>query len=260
MILAKLAASYSRAFSPADLSPKVWLDAADTGTITEVGGSVSQWDNKGSLGDFIQGSGTYQPTTGATTLNGLNVIDFANDYLYNATTNDFKFLHDGTKYIIGAVWQWSDEGNRSPLLNNSRNSSYAGINYSVHDDSFVDALLHQVFRAASGTSAVQNISGASYWTADTWGLTTLLADPTNATAADRSFMYLDNGAAVQNNAETGSVSGSNPTYNLHLGAYQGLGYILEGKIAEVIIVDGTNATAGNLNKIRNYLNSKWSVY
>ena len=68
------------AFSPLDLSPVLWLDAADTSTITEVGGAVSQWDDKSGNGNHVtQGTAALQPTSGTRTINGLNVIDFASD-------------------------------------------------------------------------------------------------------------------------------------------------------------------------------------
>jgi len=65
------------AFSPLDLSPVLWLDASDTSTITEVGGAVSQWDDKSGNGnDVAQGTAAAQPTSGTRTINSLNVLDF----------------------------------------------------------------------------------------------------------------------------------------------------------------------------------------
>jgi len=51
----------------------LWLDASDSSTITESGGSVSQWDDKSGNGNHItQGNVFLQPT-----VNG-NQIDFVN--------------------------------------------------------------------------------------------------------------------------------------------------------------------------------------
>jgi hypothetical protein len=64
-------------FSPLDLTPSLWLDAADTLTITELLGSVSQWNDKSGNGyNVVQASGANQPITGTRTVNGLNVLDF----------------------------------------------------------------------------------------------------------------------------------------------------------------------------------------
>jgi len=62
-------------FSPLMLSPALWLDGADTATITASLGSVSQWDDKSGNGRNVsQGTAAAQPTTAAATLNGLNVL------------------------------------------------------------------------------------------------------------------------------------------------------------------------------------------
>ena len=65
-------------WTPSEVTTYLWLDADDSSTITESGGSVSQWDDK-SGNDYhaVQGTGSLQPTTGATTLNSKNVLDFA---------------------------------------------------------------------------------------------------------------------------------------------------------------------------------------
>jgi hypothetical protein len=50
-------------WTPADLSDKaLWLDAADAGTITLNGSTVSQWDDKsGNSRNFAQATGANQP-------------------------------------------------------------------------------------------------------------------------------------------------------------------------------------------------------
>lgn len=65
-------------FLPTTLANNVlWLDAADSRTIIESSGSVSQWNDKSGSGNNVtQGTGSEQPTTNATTQNGLNVLDF----------------------------------------------------------------------------------------------------------------------------------------------------------------------------------------
>jgi hypothetical protein len=73
-------------FTPLSLNPVVWLDAADTSTITESSGFVSQWDDKSGNGyDVVQATGANQPATGSATINGLNVLSFdgSNDRMQN---------------------------------------------------------------------------------------------------------------------------------------------------------------------------------
>lgn len=64
-------------WTPADITTDLWLDADDAATITESGGSVSQWDDKsGGAFHFSQATASKQPTTGLNTIGGLNVINF----------------------------------------------------------------------------------------------------------------------------------------------------------------------------------------
>jgi len=99
-------------FNPLSLSPALWLDAADTATITASSGSVSQWDDKSGNGrNFTQGTGANQPTTGTRTLNGLNVVDFARGRFVDG--GDVLDLGSGGFTIFG-VAKFDDTSNSSP--------------------------------------------------------------------------------------------------------------------------------------------------
>ena len=64
-------------WTPAEITTALWLDAADTDTITEAAGFVSQWDDKSGNGNhFTQAVGSAQPGTGRRKINGLNVLEF----------------------------------------------------------------------------------------------------------------------------------------------------------------------------------------
>ena len=74
---------------------ELWLDAADTGTITHAAGLVSSWlDKSGNLYTATQSSDPAKPITGTRTINGLNAIDF------NGTTQFFNV--SGPLTIAGA--------------------------------------------------------------------------------------------------------------------------------------------------------------
>jgi len=75
-------------FAPTNISNlKLWLDASDTASLTQVGGAVSQWSDKSGNGNHAtQGTGVRQPMTGTRTINGLNGLDFdgSNDQMVNS--------------------------------------------------------------------------------------------------------------------------------------------------------------------------------
>jgi hypothetical protein len=251
-------------FSPLSLSPVAWFDASDSATITASGSplKVSQWNNKGSLGNITQATGSAQPTTGATTQNGLNVLDFdGGDHLLVGTANDWKFLHDGTNYIIAAVVRYTNTSNGMLLGNVQGNINERGIFlYRVS----TNTLSHYVQTGSGYTSAVDN--GASLSLGTTAAVVTILADPGNGTAADRSAVARNAGSVVKNNIQTATPSASDPTQPLAIGAARttsgggSAGFGMIGWIAELIIVSGANATEANRTALRDYLNTKWAVY
>ena len=81
-------------FNVNDLSPALWLDAADASTITESGGKVSQWDDKSGNNNHIsQSNSSYQPQYNPTQLNGQGGVDFyLNKKLFSSDTPTIKYV------------------------------------------------------------------------------------------------------------------------------------------------------------------------
>lgn len=249
---------------PSQLGADLWLDASDATTITASSGDVSQWNNKGSLGNFTQATGAVQPKTGVTTLNGLNVLDFAGDYLTAANTNEWKFLHDGTKHIIAAVWKagtGSDPNAGYTLLGNNNGSSNI-IGMLLWYDDRASASRNNAFgynvTAGSATTNVLQTSNDKL-TPNAFQVVTLISDPGNATAANRGEFFVNAGSGNKGNTDTGTPSSSNPTNALEIGRGNTFG-ALTGSIAEIVIVSGANATEDNRGALRDYLNTKWGIY
>jgi hypothetical protein len=65
------------AWTPAELTTTLWLDASDASTITESGGSVSEWrDKSGNVRHASQGTSANRPTVSAAAQNGLDALSF----------------------------------------------------------------------------------------------------------------------------------------------------------------------------------------
>jgi hypothetical protein len=250
-------------FSPAVLSPQMWMDASDSSTITESSGSVSQWNNKGSLGNFTQGTSNRQPTTGASTLNGLNVLDFSADFFTAANTNEWKFLHDGTKYEMFSVVKFGTSANPSTIMNlfsNVTGTDQIGAAVSYVDSGANDRINHAVFVAVSGNAALFNNSAEDFYTANTFAILSVFTDPSNATAADRSEIRRNGGTAEKNSGASLTPSTSNPSNALRIGANGNASAdFLTGAIAEIIVISGANVTSTNRTNIINYLSDKWGI-
>jgi hypothetical protein len=256
----------SSIFTPADLSPELWLDAADTSTITASSGNVSQWNNKGSLSNFTQGTGALQPVTGSSTVNGLNVLDFTAHYLTTGNTNQWKFLHDGTKWFSVAVWKAGTTANPnvSYALFGSNAQAFLQVGTSVWFDDRASVSRSEnavifISRGVANQSTATNICGNAFHPPNQFVTFSVLADPANATAADRIAARVNNGTTASTNTSTNAASTANPSYAMQIGAAGNNVIPLTGSIAEIVIVSGANATAGNRDLIETYLNSKWGL-
>lgn len=239
-------------FSPADLSPELWLDASDTATITSSSGSVSQWNDKSSNGrNVTQGTGGAQPTTGSFTQNGLNVLSFdGGDSLAASTASHWTFLHNGSSYLFAGVFKVDSLGTTRALWANMQ-----GTGTSVGTAFFLQSTNEFRHQVTNGSAVVVSNTAGTLTTS--YHVVSLLADPDNATAADRSSFSVDGGTASANNTSTASPSSSAVLFRVGI---RGTTVPFLGKIGELIFVSGANATETNRVLLRDYLNAKWDVY
>jgi hypothetical protein len=244
---------------PTDLADlELWLDASDTSTITLSGSAVTQWDDKsGNSYSFTQATAAYRPASGTRTQNGLNVLDFGTNDLLQCTSasSDWKFLHDGSNYTIITAFK-SDLTSTAQFLSSTYGLSTATngfANYIQSNNNYE----HVVTRSVGGTFAVNNVT--SFTPSTNFTYTSILSDPDNGTAADRSDIRFLRGSAIKNNASTLSANTGNPATSLRIGdATPGENIALDGMFAEIIIYKQI-LSASDLLAIQQYIESKWGV-
>lgn len=114
-------------WTPAEITTDLWLDAADTDTITDSLGDVSQWDDKSGNGrNATQGTGSNQPVVGTKFINGLDAIEFdgANDHL------DVSTIGTGEDITMVVVWQQQVNTTGVPVfVGTSASDDGLGIGY-----------------------------------------------------------------------------------------------------------------------------------
>ena len=253
------------AFSPDDIADlRLWLDAADASTITASGGAVSKWTSKdANAREFVQATGADQPSTGANTLNGKNVVTLNSDFLVsNDASSVWKFLHDGAKYTLFAVVRFDTETlNRMALIHNTGVASHIGFALSYDDRNTVsrDHVVQHLVNNTQSNRAVINASGNDFFVADQFALLRLTGDPGNATAANRSALRRNAGAAQSNNTQTGTPSDGDPNSALSIGAANGgNGEFMKGRIAEILVYE-RDMSAQEVEDVEDYLADKWGI-
>jgi hypothetical protein len=259
------AASAEDPWTPADISTALWLDASDSSTITTAGAAVSAWNDKsGNARHFEQATGSLQPAHTTAALNGLAVVDFNLDYLTSsAATSTWTFLHDSTGSSVFMVVKAGTGSNPNDLygIAGTNQLSSTQIGWALlYDDrssqSRNDAALAWVGNGSAGNPTISNTTN-DVWTANAYQVVGVVSDPGNGTAASRSFVYMNGGTALANNAAGQTRSTSTASHNLTIGAV-GAVVPLIGGIAEFIIVSGI-ASADTRQRIEGYLAHKWGL-
>lgn len=236
---------------------KTWLDAADTSTITQSGGAVSQWTDKSvNAFTFTQATTAYKPTSGATTQNSKNVMTFdgGDSLLCTAAASNWTFLHSANSTIFLA-YAYSTYDYGVVLDTSTGTSSAVGIGWQGNSPYNIQWV---VTKGVSGDFVITNQAGANTINAN-FTYVTQISQPTNATTANRSDWRIKQGSAIKNNTGTFTASTSAPASSLRIGDYAaGGGYGLGGKLGEVIIYDSV-LSAGDILLNQQYLAAKWGV-
>ncbi len=227
-------------FSPADIADlAMWYDAADTATITESGGAISQWSDKsGNTNDATQGSAPNQPTTGGS-LNGLNAITFG-------TNKRFSYplaWAIGTPYDIFVVDSVNSGTGTNVLIDSNGggdgNNDRINMRYNGSSDQFrVGQSFNDLdYNKGSDFTAVPriwlNARGNPTWTLYENGVS-------RATKSEGTLI-----AAPLSNTTIGWSDGSG-----------GLSY--DGIICEIVAYTRSLSTAEK-NQVGNYLGTKWGI-
>lgn len=221
-------------WTPYNITTDLWLDAADSSTITEAAGAVSEWRDKSNNNrDASQATGALQPTTGVTALNGLNTLDFDEDYL--STTS---FTMSGANLTYFAVAQTDLGAGRERLLDGlstGRNILQLGGGATDNDRASI----------WQGTAWISE-AGAN----DTnWNLYTALFDTTD-------ILYKNGTQTASGTAGTSTINGG-----LRIGSDStGTTDLLHGGVAEIIAVKTSIASDTAVRqRIEGYLAWKWGL-
>ena len=254
-------------FTPASLSPIVWLDAADTATITSSSGSVSQWDDKSGNGfNVVQATGLNQPTTGTRTLKGLNVIDFdgTNDRLTSAF--DITQLTSAKALTVMVVASFDVTGSGRTLVTAGRatNTWDLGSGFSLNQDA--SGAVVTFIGLGAGTVNASDFRSLLVETADTSPKVYAFS----ASASPATYSTFVNGANGANSLNSGTMpvanflSSGSGNHRVVVGARTSsnptpIGNFLDGYVGEILLFDRV-LTTSERSSLRDYLNAKWSVY
>ena len=222
-------------WTPGEIATQLWLDAGDAASVTESGGSVSQWsDLSGNANHATQGTASAQPTytAGVITFDGSN--DFMNvphGVLPDPTTASMVFF----------VGLQSDLAARGGFLSNGR---FGSVRQSY------------TFRTSDHTLAEASVDAVWY----SWGddLNVVLSTP--CTSLGLYAIDLSVTGSSVNVYQNGTLEATKSSFTGTANAGTELGILgsgnsadfLDGEIRELVVVNGEPTTAER-QKIEGYL-------
>ena len=253
-----------RLWTPAQLRTSLWLDAADLSTISVATGASTWRDKSGFQRNFSQATGGTQPTLTPNGLNGNNVLSFnGSQWLTSdSTVATWNFLHNANVSSIFAVWKAGNISNPNAIYglmgSNAATSANIGAYIGYDDRASVPAnnrVLVQV--SGGGSSSVSAASADNFMPANTPVILSHIADPSNGTAANRSFARV-NKTLSQANASSAAPSASNASFALQVGALGNNTLPLTGYIAEIVVLASIASTKVR-QQIEGYLAWRWAL-
>jgi hypothetical protein len=257
-------------WDPSLISTALWLDAADSTTVTADGSNlVSQVNDKSGNGRNFTSSSTARPTYSASTLNSKAVFTFGgSQHLTSASAaSTWNFMHTTggcTFWLVGKAGSVSNPQTEYFLLGNNAGASsnighlfyYSDIDNGGGKNN--DLAVDFVTRGQSGTFNTLNLSTNNALAANAPFLASVARDPGNATAAERSTIYINGSTPIKLNTSTGVASSANATHALQIGAAGNNAAPLTGYISEIIITSSI-ATTDTRQRIEGYLAHKWGL-
>jgi len=261
-------------WTPADISTSLWIDAADSSTVTTVSGNVSQINDKSGNGrNFSQATSGSRPVYTAGGLNGRNVMTFdgTRSLVSVSASSVWSFLHS-TQSAVFAVVKFGNSSNpldayglMGSLANTSSNRGYQ-IGY--EDRTLISANNGALFSAgiAAGTRVVWHFNNSNVMFSQFDGIIPpntpnvigYFGDMANVTAVSRAKVSVNGGGLVGNSNYTVSPSVSAPTFTLSIGDCGNGVLPLVGYIAEIVILN-TLPDTGTRRTIEGYLAHKWGL-
>jgi hypothetical protein len=229
----------------------LWLDASDATTITEVGGSVSQWDDKsGNARNFTQAVAANQPTTGTRTKNGLNVIDFdgSNDRLAGG-----NILNVGTGGVTTFGVAKMDTSAATQGLWGKHGTAVGG-RYSTFFSLTTNSMT-ALFNDTAIRSALSDPGASNRTDTFIYG---------QRVVRNSAMTLWRNGSIVATNSGLSGTTSYAPSSTWRIGSVsdpttQVAAFFLDGYIAEIIVFM-RDLSDTEIGLVTDYLNAKWSVY
>lgn len=237
-----------RLWTPDQLQPALWLDAADASTITVATG-VSEWrDKSGNNRHFTQSTPANQPAYNRNGINGLGSVSYdgSNDALLR-TPESWAYTYPITLFIVFRATSFTQ--------------SYNGL-FGFYTDAGGGTAGWGDFIKSNGRSAIYTTGTAGQPNYDGTGIATYNTNQTyifTGIHQNNSLVGLQNGNTDGSNSGTYTLRTNLGTLLMSIGADPTFSRWTPWLIGEVIIINNAALSTTNRLKIEGYLAWKWGI-
>lgn len=207
------------------------------------GAAVATWADTSGNGRNVTGAATEQPLK-QTAANGgrsfsVAQYDGINDVLQHGTAATWKFLHDGsdwTAYVVFYVTDASPDTLYGLFGTDSGSNARIGASCLYDDrssESRSDQLIQEICKGSGGNWIIYNQSADGVWAPQAWGVATFVYDA--GVGGDDAVTYVNGISVCSDETANLPYSGSNPTYNLDIGALGNKNRPAKISLAELLI-------------------------
>jgi hypothetical protein len=247
---------YSRPFNPLDIDGlQVWMDAADSTTIT--GSSpVTQWNDKSGNGyNFTASAG---PAVASASQNGLNTLTFtaaSSQFLSNTATTNFMEFYS---LSVFAAFKYSDTTSGGYIFAKSLYGSANGRILLGRDAGTPATLNAGIVTTANAYSTYSDV-----YTANTWRIYGFVADRSAGTV--KAYQNGSNNASASFTVDTST--NLTTTFPMAIGAYNNSSgtlaspqadLYLNGSLGELLVYNSA-LSFQQRQQVEGYLSQKWNI-
>lgn len=226
------------AWTPADITTALWLDAADAATITESGGDVSQWADKSGNSNHAVNAGAGKPSYDAA--NDRIVFDKASSEYLALTSQPFTGTTARTVFAVI----------------NTQTAGSSGNGFFSADDSGSSGQLWDL--CPEGSAFYIRIVGNDYYTPNPGtGTDELIVAQWESGSSSNSNVWHDGSALTRAGGSSATVNTGTGTAHIGRTPFQSNDYY-DGYIYELIVITGT-VTTDTRQTVEGYLAWKWGT-
>lgn len=254
-------------WTPAQLTTALWLDAADSSTVTQSSGLISQVNDKSGNSRNFTASGDARPTYTSNGLNGLPVFTYSGSQSLTSTSaaSTWNFLHQNGGAETIAVWKIGNTSDPNTLYGLWGTNGSTVTNQGMYQrwdgraaSNFNNVVIVAGRSAEPSITSFVDISANDVHAANAATILGASLDLGNAAPANKIRQVVNGTVLAGTNTSTGVGNTADASFTLQVGTAGNNTWSMVGYVAEFLVFNSKLSTT-NRQLVEGYLAHKWGI-